>query len=89
MQARATDITGILNGIDTETWNPATDRLLARTYSAAKPTNKRANKSALRQKLGLADDAPRMLFGVVSRLTEQKGLDLLARLVARTVLAPQ
>jgi starch synthase len=76
IRGRARDVSGILNGVDPEVWNPATDAALAARYRADDLTGKRACKRALQLELGLApsDDAP--LFGVVSRLTAQKGLDL-------------
>lgn len=71
--ARGGDLAGILNGIDTEAWNPATDPAI-RGYSA--PGGKAANKRALRQEFGLKP-AEGPLAIVVSRLSDQKGLDLL------------
>jgi starch synthase len=74
IRARAGDLVGILNGIDTEAWNPATDPALTKTYKA--PRGKSAAKRALRAKFGLPEaDGP--LCVVVSRLSDQKGLDLL------------
>lgn len=74
IRARATDLSGILNGIDTEVWNPATDPLLRHTYKT--PRGKGRSKAALRAEFDLPEaDGP--LCVVVSRLTEQKGLDLL------------
>ena len=70
-------ILGIVNGIDTDIWNPATDKLLATDYdekSAIK--NKKANKKALQESLGLDVDEHKMVIGLISRLTNQKGLDL-------------
>lgn len=78
LEARAGRLTGILNGIDTEVWNPATDALLPRRYSADKLAGKRANRAQLLERMGLAPDASGMLFGVVSRLASQKGIDLVA-----------
>jgi starch synthase len=77
LRSRAASLSGILNGIDTLTWNPQADPLLPAPYSAEDLAGKAANKRALQEKLGLQvrDDA--LLFGVVSRLTYQKGLDLL------------
>ena len=77
LRSRAGRLTGILNGIDDSTWNPARDPLLARNYSLAQLGDKAANKTALQQQLGLAVRDDCMLFGVVSRLSHQKGLDLL------------
>ena len=77
LTTRRDDLTGILNGIDTEEWNPAGDKHLSMTYSSAHLAGKAVNKEALQRKLGL-DIAPDMpLLGVVSRFTAQKGLDLL------------
>ena len=68
---------GILNGIDDLVWNPATDPLLARTYSAADvEAGKSENRRALQMELGLAADDDAMLIGMVSRMTDQKGTDL-------------
>ncbi len=74
--ARAADVHGIVNGIDTAAWNPAEDKLISATYSARKLERRGANKLALRARLGLAKDSS-LLFGVVSRLTWQKGMDML------------
>lgn len=76
LRARRNRLHGILNGVDTEIWNPATDPLLARTY--AEPAGKAENKAALQARMGLDADPDAPLFGVVSRLTGQKGIDLLA-----------
>ena len=71
-------ILGIVNGIDTDIWNPATDKLLAADYdekSAIK--DKKINKKALQESLGLDVDEHKMVIGlIISRLTNQKGLDL-------------
>ena len=73
---RTSAITGILNGIDTSTWNPATDRLLAARYSAEGMANKSKCKTAAKKKLGLkASKSP--LFCFIGRLIEQKGIDLI------------
>ena len=69
-------ILGIVNGIDTDIWNPSTDKLLAADYdekSAIK--NKKINKKALQESLGLDVDEHKMVIGLISRLTNQKGLD--------------
>lgn len=80
LRHRSAQLSGILNGIDTEVWNPRTDPALAQTYDARRLTLKRENKAALQAQLGLEVDDKLPLFGVVSRLTEQKGLDLLLTL---------
>lgn len=76
IRRRAAVVRGILNGVDYEVWNPATDLALAATYSTASLTGKGINKAALQSELGLKNDPDALLFGIVSRLTEQKGLDL-------------
>ena len=88
LRYRSGALTGILNGIDTEQWNPAIDPHLATHYASATLGNKSGNKRALQQKMGLAvtDDTP--LFGVVSRLSGQKGLDLLLACADEVVRLP-
>ena len=69
---------GIVNGIDVDLWNPATDKLLAATYDADTALeNKKANKRLLQEKLGLDIDDGKFVLGLISRLTDQKGLDLI------------
>jgi starch synthase len=77
LRHRREHLHGILNGIDPAIWNPATDPALAASYAANRLGAKRANKLALQHEMGLELATDRPLFGVVSRLTEQKGLDLL------------
>jgi starch synthase len=77
---RAADLTGILNGVDTDEWNPSKDRAIPARYSAADLRGKAACKAHLRRKAGLPD-APVPLFGIVSRLVEHKGIDLLGGLL--------
>ena len=76
IRARGAHVSGILNGVDGAVWNPATDALIAAPYSASALDGKARCKAALQQELGLAVDATAPLFAVVSRLTSQKGLDL-------------
>lgn len=80
---RRADLHGIVNGIDTELFDPATDRHIARTYSQEDLSGKAVCKAALQQELGLRIDAAAPLFGVIGRLVEQKGIDLL------TAVAPK
>lgn len=80
LNGRAETVVGILNGIDVEAWNPATDPALAQTYAANTIQARQANKLAVVEKFGLdGTDGP--LFCVISRLTDQKGMDLLLQTV--------
>ena len=72
-------LSGILNGIDTEVYDPAADGCIYAPFSDL--TGKRANKLALQRELGLEENADRPLFVLISRLTEQKGIDLLSELL--------
>ena len=87
IRAREADLTGILNGVDLEEWNPEADPRLPDSYSARKLKGKAAATKALCAELGLEEETGGPLFIVVSRLTWQKGLDLLMaampRLLAR------
>ena len=82
LRERRADLWGITNGIDTTFFDPARDPNLAARYSADDPTGKAADKAALQRETGLSVDPVAPLFGVVGRLVEQKGIDLL------TVVAP-
>ena len=75
---RGTSLVGILNGVDMNEWNPETDKHLEENYTL-KTVNegKAANKAALQEELGLDVRSEPLLFGMVSRLTDQKGLDLI------------
>ena len=77
LRVRSDVVSGILNGIDDQVWDPARDPHLAATYSVSKLPRRLLNKQALKQRFSITsgDDAP--LFAVISRLSEQKGLDLL------------
>ena len=76
LRHRADRLTGILNGIDGDIWNPARDPLLAEHYSARRLPGKLANKLALQNALGLPKRAAAPLIGMVGRLVHQKGIDL-------------
>jgi starch synthase len=79
INARASDLTGIVNGIDTDVWNPENDPHIASNYAAGSLKQRTVNRKALAERFGLADDnGP--IFCVISRLTWQKGIDLLAEL---------
>ena len=88
LRHRSASLHGILNGIDTEEWNPATDRHLKHRYDARHLDAKAAGKRALQEEMGLPvrDDLP--LFGIVSRLTYQKGLDLVTMFADRLPALP-
>jgi starch synthase len=75
LEERSHDLYGVVNGIDYAAWNPEKDPAIAHTYSAEDPTGKVACRDALRAELGLAS-APGPVVGLVTRLAEQKGLDL-------------
>lgn len=77
LRGRSDRLHGILNGIDTTVWDPARDPLLATGFSARRMGWRAANKTELRRRFGLAETPETLLLGVVSRLTWQKGLDLL------------
>ncbi len=76
LRDRGSDLSGILNGVDYEIWNPD-DPAIAKSYSAQNVKGKKACKLALQSELGLSQQAEGPLFAVVSRLTSQKGMDLL------------
>jgi len=77
LRARADVLSGILNGIDTEIWNPATDPHIAVPFDLTTLSKRATNKAALQARMGLPQDNSAPLFGVISRLTWQKGIDIL------------
>jgi len=83
LRRRERDLYGILNGIDYDEWNPATDPAIFKNYTAAALSGKAANKKALQQALGLAQSADIPLLGMITRLSAQKGLDLLEKLLPK------
>ena len=88
LRRRRDVLSGILNGIDTQVWDPAKDPRIAQRYDAQSLALKAANKAALQQRLGLAveDDLP--LLGMVGRFTQQKGIDLVAAAAAELAALP-
>lgn len=86
LQSRAPSVHGILNGIDTTAWNPQTDAALPSRYGHRSTEDRADNRRALEQRFGL-DDTPGPLFSVVSRLTWQKGIDLLVGVIDEMVAA--
>ena len=85
LSKRGNEIKGILNGIETDEWNPEADPHLVKNYSATTLAGKKLVKAALQEKLGLHIDASAPLLGVVSRLTHQKGLDMLVPILQELV----
>ncbi|MGB5079322.1 MAG: glycogen synthase GlgA [Burkholderiales bacterium] len=88
LRGRGESLCGILNGIDTRVWDPETDPLIASRYGNATLERKRPNKEALQRRFGLEIAADIPLLGAVSRLTHQKGIDLLAEAAPRLVALP-
>ncbi|PWT72402.1 MAG: glycogen synthase GlgA [Proteobacteria bacterium] len=81
-------LTGILNGIDTDSWDPETDPYIARYYNASRLPAKLENKRALQQRVGLAMDDKPPLLGTIGRFTHQKGHDLLLGIAPELVDLP-
>jgi len=77
LRYRAGALHGILNGIDDEVWNPATDKLIAAPFDVRHLGRRAANKAALQARFGLEANPGALVFGVISRLSWQKGLDFL------------
>jgi starch synthase len=86
LRSRAAALVGILNGIDTSVWNPADDPHIAATYTSESIAARAANKAALQNRVALDRNPDTLVFGVISRLSWQKGLDLLI-LTLPTLLA--
>ena len=84
LQGRSDTVSGILNGIDVNEWNPGTDPVLPLQFGASTIFNRATNKAELEQRFGL-EPGPGPIFSVVSRLTWQKGLDMLPGLIDRLV----
>lgn len=77
---------GIVNGIDYDIWNPATDKLLDAPYDTKNVLDaKKENKKALQEELGLEQDEDKMVIGLISRLTSQKGLDLVTSVMEQLI----
>ena len=87
LRVRRDDLSGIINGLDYTEWDPATDRDLFSCFSADMLAEKKANKLGLQGLLGLEQSLKTPLFGIVSRLSAQKGFDLVAKLLPRFVAA--
>lgn len=89
LRFRAGDLIGVINGVDYSEWDPATDKLLPDNYSLADMSGKAVCKTALQQAFGLEVDSKLPIFSVVSRLVDQKGLDLLAAIGDRLMATMQ
>jgi starch synthase len=83
LRARQDHLAGILNGIDVDSWNPATDADLAATFDAATLARRARNKTELQRESGLDPDARMPLLAVVSRLVKEKGFDIAAPAIKR------
>ncbi len=82
MRARSNGLTGIVNGLDYNEWNPETDKQIYKKYSVENFRKEKVkNKRKLQEELGLEPDRKKMLIGIVSRLTDQKGFDLIDRVM--------
>ena len=85
LRDRADTVVGILNGIDTEVWNPATDEFLHKNYDVDHLDARVENKRFLQKEAGFPVDDNIPLFGFIGRLTEQKGIDLLVETAEKVV----
>jgi len=81
LKTRENVLSGILNGLDYDLWNPATDKKIFKQYSVENIEDKYANKEALQKQLGLKVDRDIPMIGLISRLADQKGLDLIAKII--------
>jgi starch synthase len=81
LRARHHDVHGILNGLDFDVWNPATDKRLAADYDVAWPERRVANKLALQDRLGLQRDPGVPLVAMVTRLDAQKGMEITGHVI--------
>lgn len=79
---------GILNGADTEIWNPVDDPRIAQNFSAENPAGKQACRAALLREVGLFDDVTVPVVGMVSRMVDEKGFDLLGEVIGHLVEIP-
>lgn len=87
LRHRADVLYGIVNGIDDVVWNPATDTTLPAPFDATTIARREASRAALRARMGLDEEPDTLLFGVVSRLSWQKGLDILQEALPRLIAA--
>ncbi len=85
---RAGQLSGILNGVEYEAWNPETDRLIPARFSSTDPSGKADNKRALQAHFGLEERVELPMLGMVGRLVEQKGVDLVLAILDRLMDMP-
>ena len=85
---RAAHLSGIINGIDTRVWNPGTDQFIVKRYNRQHLADKPFNKQALQQHFKLPQDNTTMLIGMVTRLVQQKGIDLILDSLPRIFKLP-
>ncbi len=83
LRRRANDLVGILNGVDYSQWNPWIDPFISHHYGEHSLTAKRGCKKSLQRSVGLAERSDMPLFGLISRLTAQKGLNLVEKIFDR------
>jgi starch synthase len=74
LRHRSQDLVGILNGVDTDVWNPSKDTFIAENYSVKNLEGKAKDKAALQERMGLPVDPDVPLFGIITRLADQKGV---------------
>lgn len=88
LSTRKENISGIINGIDTTEWDPAIDPLIPQTYTSKRLTTKDTNKKALQLAMGLNVDPEIPVFGIISRLSHQKGCDILLQVAPELIKLP-
>lgn len=88
LKHRIKHLSGILNGIDEKNWNPGTDKCIKQKYNRRSLNKKSINKKALQKELGLPIDTSIPMFGMISRLVEQKGLELILQSMAMLLAKP-
>ena len=88
LRYRANVLSGIVNGIDQSVWNPQTDPLIAHNYTAEQMHYKTDNKNQLQKRFKLPVSTDHMLIGFIGRLVEQKGIDLIEKIIPRLVELP-
>ena len=88
LRYRANVLSGIVNGIDQTVWDPQTDALIAHNYNTGQLQYKTDNKTHLQKRFELAESVDHMLIGFIGRLVEQKGIDLIHKIIDRIIELP-